>query len=375
MKKIDIFEIDPLDVTFEPLAGSTFTNLLKLLAQNHFHVDSIGIPRIIYSTLMSLIFSPLNVIEHIKYDKKIKKTTLNKPPIFIVGHWRTGSTFLHNTMAQDQQFGYPTTFQTVTPALMLTFEKLIKPIVESSLPETRPQDNVKIGADLPQEEEYALGNISPYSYYNGWIFPKNMEKYNDYVDFQNVPKKEIQEFKEIFHYYIQKLTLHYKGKQLLLKNPSNTARIKLLYDMYPDAKFIHIYRNPYHVYLSMKRNIEKEMTLYTLQKPPKWEIFEESMVNMYNRMFQKYFNEIKLVPKENRIEIQYEKFTKEPYQQLKNIYTDLNITGFENNKEIFKNYLQSQKKIKTYSYKIEKELQQKIYQQLKEAIDYWEYII
>ena len=63
------------------------------------------------------------------------------------------------------------------------------------------------------------------------------------------------------------------------------------------------------------------------------------------------------------------------YQQLKNIYTDLNIPGFENNKEIFKNYLQSQKKIKTYSYKIEKELQQKIYHQLKEAIDYWEYTI
>jgi len=35
--------------------------------------------------------------------------------------------------------------------------------------------------------------------------------------------------------------------------------------------------------MGLKR--EKEMTLYTLQKPPKWEVFEEAMVDMYNRIF------------------------------------------------------------------------------------------
>ena len=375
MKKIDIFEIDPLDVTFEPLAGSTVINLLTLLAQNRFRVEPIGIPRIAYSMAMSLVLSPLNILERIRFDKKTRNTTIDKPPIFIVGHWRTGSTFLHNTLSQDPQFGYPSTFQTVTPAVILGFEKLIKPIVESSLPETRPQDNVAMGADLPQEEEYAIGNLSPFSYYNGWIFPRNMDKYNDYVDFRNTTEKEQQAFKDIFHYYVQKLTLYYHGKQLLLKNPSNTARIKMLYEMYPDAKFIHIYRNPYHVYLSMKRNIEKEMILYTLQKPPSWKIFEDAMVDMYNRMFKKYFEEIKLVPAENQIEVKYETFITEPYNQIKRIYDELQLPGFNQSKDRINNYLEHQEKLKTYSYTIAPELKQKIYSQIGEAIDYWGYTI
>jgi omega-hydroxy-beta-dihydromenaquinone-9 sulfotransferase len=375
MKKNHNFKIDPLNVTFEPLAGSTFANLLRLLAQNRFHVEPVGIPRIIYSMALSFTLSPLNMLESIKYDKKIKNTTIKKPPIFIVGHWRTGSTYLHNLLAQDTQYGYPTTFQTVTPALLLRFEKLIKPIVASSLPKTRPQDNVELGADLPQEEEYALGNISPYSFYNGWIFPKNMDLYNNYVDFQNVSEREIKEFKRIFHYYIQKLTLYYHGKQLLLKNPSNTARIKILHEMYPDAKFIHIYRNPYHVYLSMKRNIEKEMILYCLQKPPSWEVFEKAMVDMYKRMFKKYFNEIKQVPKENQIDVKYEDLMQNPLGEIKRIYDKLQINGFEKSEPTLKKYIESQKKIKSYSYNIDPLLKEKIYQYLKETIDLWNYTI
>jgi hypothetical protein len=375
MVKIDIFNVDPLKVTFEPLAGSTFTNLLRLLAQNRFHIEAVGFPRILYSALLSFMFSPLNVIERVKYDKKTLKTRIKKPPIFIVGHWRTGSTYLHNTMAQDPQFGYPSTFQTITPALMLGFEKQIKPIVESSLPETRPQDNVELGADLPQEEEYALGNISPYSFYNGWIFPKNMKQYNNYVDFYNIPQKEIDEFKEIFHYYLQKLTFYHQGKQLLLKNPSNTARIKLLYEMYPEAKFIHIYRNPYHVYLSMKRNVEKEMVLYTLQKPPRWSVFETEMVELYNRMFHKYMKEIQLVPSENKIEVKYETFIQDPFSEMKRIYDSLNLPGFDQSQDRFKTYIESQRKIKTYAYTIDPALKEKIYNSLKNAIDYWGYTV
>lgn len=373
MVKISSFTIDPLNVTFEPLAGSTFTNLLRLLAQNHFKIGLIGLPRAFYSLLMSSILSPLNVYEKIKYEKQINNVVIDKPPIFIIGHWRTGSTYLHNLFSKDEQFGYPTTFQTVAPAVFLQFEKMIKPIVDSSLPEKRPQDDVDLGVDLPQEEEYALGNISPYSFYNGWCFPQNMELYNNYVDMRNVPKTAIEEFKKIYMYYIKKLTLYYSGKQLVLKNPSNTARIKLLLDMFPDAKFIHIYRNPYHVFLSMKRNIEKEMTLYCLQKPKDETVFEKSMVDLYNRMFDKYFKEKDLIPPGNLVEVRYEIFIANPLQEMKRIYDTLKLPGFEKAKKHFEAYIESQAKIKTYKYQINDPLKQKIYSYLKNTIDLWNY--
>jgi hypothetical protein len=375
MKKINEFEIDPFNVTFEPLAGSTFINILRLLSQNKFKIDSIGYPRILYSIAMSLIMSPMRIYEYIKFNKIINETTIDKQPIFVLGHWRTGTTYLHNLISQDTQFGFPTTYQTVTPSLFLSFENFIKPIVISSLPEKRPQDDVDLGADLPNEEEYALGSISPYSFYNGWIFPKNMDFYSRYVDLNNLSKNIIDDFKKVYLKYIKKLTYYYNGKQIVLKNPSNTSRIKFLLDIFPEAKFISIIRNPYHVYLSMKRNIEKEMILYTIQNPPEWNIFEKSMVNMYNRMFKKYFNDINFIKTENFIELKYEEFLLNPLFEMERIYNKLNLNGFDKNKEIFNKYIKSQTKIKTQKYKIDKKTKDKIYSFFKFTIDKWDYNI
>jgi hypothetical protein len=67
MKSINEFEVDPFNVTFEPLAGSSFINILRLLAQNNFRVDLIGFPRILYSMVLSLTMSPLRVYENVKF--------------------------------------------------------------------------------------------------------------------------------------------------------------------------------------------------------------------------------------------------------------------------------------------------------------------
>ena len=125
----------------------------------------------------------------------------------------------------------------------------------------------------------------------------------------------------------------------------------------------------------MKRNIEKEMTLYNIQNPPSWPVFEKEMVDMYNRMYKTYFEEIKQVPKENTIEVRYETFITKPFDQIKRIYHELNIPGFDSIQESIKKYLDGQKKLKTYRYNIDKETQQKIYGYLKETIDYWDYTI
>ncbi len=366
-------EIDPLNITFTPLPGSTFTNLLRLFAQNKFRISIIGIPRAAYSLLMSALLSPLNLYERMKYRKKIEETKIEKPPLFIIGHWRSGTTYMHNLISQDKQFGYPTTFQTVVPALFLSFEKQIKPIVEASLPPTRPEDNVPLAADYPQEEEYAMGNLCPYAFYNGWCFPRNMEFYYKFVCMEDVGSRVIEGWKRTYLYFLKKVTLYWKGKQLVLKNPANTARIKLLLEMFPDAKFIHIYRNPYHVFLSMKRDIEAEMTLYCVQKPKPWEEIEKAMVNLYNKMFEKYFRESELIPEGNLVEVRYEDFVAEPFKEAKRIYEELNLPGFEKVKNEFKKFIAMQASIKPHRYVIDEELREKIYRYFKMTIERWGY--
>lgn len=366
-------KIDPLNITFTPLPGSTFTNLLRLFAQNKFRISIIGMPRALYSLLMSFILSPLNLIEKLRYGEKIKKTKIEKPPIFIIGHWRSGTTYLHNLITQDKQFAFPTTFHTVVPSLFISFEKLIKPIVESSLPPTRPEDNVPLGADLPQEEEYAIGNLCPYSFYNGWCFPKNMEFYYRFVCMEDVPKRAIEEWKRVYLNFLKKVTLLNNGKQLVLKNPANTGRIKILLEMFPSAKFIHIYRNPYHVFLSMKRDIETEMSLYCVQKPREWDFIEKAMVELYNKMHEKYFREKKLIPAGNLTEVRYENFVENPFDEIKRVYEELNLPRFEQAKENFKKFIAMQSEIKPHKYVIDDKLKKKIYNYFRFTIDKWGY--
>lgn len=371
--KINEFDVNPFNVTFEPLAGSTLSNFLKLLVQNRFKVDPIGIPRLLYSFFMCTVQSPLNIIEKRFYNKNIKDLKFAKPPLFIIGHWRTGSTYLQNLLSFDDNFGTPTTLQTIIPGSFVKFTKLMRPIVAGSLPETRPQDDVALGADLPQEEEYAMGNLSRFSFYHGWCFPKNMDQYNDYIDFRDVPQSEIDEFIEIYMEFFKKVAYVNDNRMLLIKNPSNTARIKLLLKYFPDAKFIHIIRNPYHVYLSMQRNIEKEMPLYTLQNPPKWIEFERAMVDVYQRMYNNYFEEMELIPDGNHADIRYEDLIKQPMQELERLYSNLDLDGFSATKTKFREYVDSQKDIHLFKYDIDNSTKQKIYGYLKDNIDLWGY--
>jgi hypothetical protein len=188
-----------------------------------------------------------------------------------------------------------------------------------------------------------------------------------------VCKKRIDGWKKIYLFYLKKVTLSHGGKQLVLKNPSNTARVKLLLEMFPDAKFVHIYRNPYHTFLSKMRNIEMEMVLYCLQKPQDKQDFEAAMVKMYNRMYEKYFEEKKLIPKGNLVEVRYEDLIKDPSSVIKKIYDELKISGLEKFEKQLKDYIKIQSKIKTYKYDISENQKKKIYSYFSKTIDLWGY--
>jgi hypothetical protein len=54
------------------------------------------------------------------------------------------------------------------------------------------------------------------------------------------------------HTHAQVLFLQ-QDKRLVLKSPPHTARVRLLREIFPGAKFVHISRDPYEIYQSTKR--------------------------------------------------------------------------------------------------------------------------
>ncbi|DAC72889.1 MAG TPA: sulfotransferase [Thermoplasmata archaeon] len=343
-----------------PLPGYTLPNFLRLLTQNKFNIDAQYIPRMIYSLTLSTVMLPFYIKERFQYDRRTDQTEITNSPLFIIGHWRSGTTYLHNALSMDKNLGYFTTFQAYLPGVFLGSEKVFKPLVASSIPKKRPMDDVAMDAEFPQEDQYAIGAFSPYSYYHGWCFPKNMELYNNSVCMDGVQKDTIDEWKRYYLYLLKKITLHQKGKQLVLKNQDNTGKIKILLEMFPNSKFIYLYRNPYDLYFSMMKFMRVTIPRYCIQKPPKIEDIEDSMMDLYARMVQKYIKEREHIPKGNLVQVRYEDYITQPLQEIEHIYEALHLEGFRDAEPAFRSYIRSQKSIKTDRYIMNDDIKQKI---------------
>ncbi len=211
-------------------------------------------------------------------------------------------------------------------------------------------DDGDLSADLPQEDIYAMGSLSPYSYYHGWCFPKNMQHYNDYVCMDHASPQTIEDWKQTYLRLLKKITMYHHGKQLILKNQDNTGKIPHLLEMFPDAKFIYCYRNPYDLYMSMKKFIIKVIPLYCVQTPPPWREVEPHMVALCAQMTKKYLQDKDRIPKENLAEVRYETFIRQPLRTVHSLYYKFNIAGYTQVEPVFKEYLTTQKTIHTDHY-------------------------
>ena len=347
-------------VTYTPLAGYTLPNLFRMLVQNRFHISPRYAARFAYSMALSTIMSPFYIRERVKYDKPTEETPIIKDPIFIIGHWRCGTTLMHTLLTRDQQFGYFTTYQTLIPSIFISGEKLFKPIVVASLPKKRPMDDGDLGADLPQEDIYALGALSPYSYYHGWCFPQNIAHYNNYIDFTNASPQTIEDWKDTYLHLLKKITMFYQGKQLVLKNQDNTGKIPQLLEMFPDAKFIYMYRNPYDVYMSMLKFMRKVIPLYCVQTPPPLKNVEDHMMHLFTQMTKRYLQDKHLIPSQNLLEVQYEHFIAQPLETISTLYTKFKLNGYEEAEPSLKAYLETQKTIQKDQYTFTDSIKKKI---------------
>ena len=97
---------DWLIVQEEPLAGYSLLNVFRVLWDNKFRIHPKYILRFLYGITVSTLVAPLMLWQKIRYHRKIKKTEIKEDPIFIIGHYRTGTTYLMTLMAYDKTKGY-----------------------------------------------------------------------------------------------------------------------------------------------------------------------------------------------------------------------------------------------------------------------------
>jgi len=358
--------------TFQhPLFGISTRNWVQLVGKNG-GVDRKYYGRAVFITLISLCAAPARILFKMKYGSKINKTNIRYPPVFIIGHWRSGTTYLHELLSQDPQFCYASLWNTLLPDSFLIFEQ-IKKFLSRFLPSKRPMDEINVDMDGPYEDEAALAVLFPWAFFHCVHFPRNAEEqYQKSLHFSGLTSEEKNQWKKTYLTFIKTVTFANQGKRLLSKNPSNTARIPTLLELFPEALFIHMYRNPYTVYLSTKKMRHNVLNQLALQDTSEDEI-EKQVINNYVGLMKSFFEQKENLTKDHLIEIRYEDLIADPIAQVKLIYSQLKLPGLENALPQMMKYLEKQSKYKTNVYAIDKKIVEYVDKNWKFTIDHWGY--
>lgn len=319
------------------------------------------------------ILSALNGIEERRYRKRLEDQPFDQEPVFILGHWRSGTTFVHNVLALDKHFGYTTTYQTVFPHLMLWGQSFFKKTMAWLMPDKRPTDNMELNVDLPQEEEFALSNMMPFTYYNFWFLPRNMMEYCErYLLFHTASPEEKAVFKETFRKLIKISLWNTGGTQFLSKNPPHTGRVREILEIFPKAKFIYLIRNPYTVFESTRSFFTNTIQPLKLQDISNEEL-EKNILEVYKRLYYKYEEDKKSIPEGNLIEIRFEDFEAHALEMTRKIYDTLSLPGFEEAEADITSYLNKKKGYKKNAYKYEDRTIELVEKNWDFAIRQWGY--
>ena len=354
--------------------GMRFRALLKLFKRGGYNFTLNCLP----DTILLFLWVPWNSllyrISELKYRKRAEALPLDQPPIFVIGHWRTGTTFLHDLLSEDPDLAYPTTYECFFPHHFLLTENTLPKVMKVLLPKKRPQDDVPVGFDRPQEEEFAMMMLGEGTPYLTHAWPRFGPAATEYLDFKGVPEAARKKWADAYMWFYRRLALKHDGKPLVMKTPANAARLKLLTKLFPDARYIYISRDPLKVFPSTVKLWRALYSTQGLHNPPNLEPWlDDYVLDMFQRLTEDYEEDKHLIPKDRLVELRYEDLVKDPIGKLRDLYQRLDIGDFESARPRMQAYLDAQKEHRVSDYELPPELKRKLIERLKPYIDRYGY--
>ena len=338
--------------------GMTLPAYARLLWRNRF---AVGPKRIGMALLMGAI-TPLNsflaLLQTVCYGRRIARTTIDQPPIFILGHWRSGTTLLHELLVLDRRHTFPDNYACFAPGHFVLTGSVFPRVLRFFFPSRRPTDNMAIGFDRPQEDEFALCNLGARSPYLSWAFPNRPPQDQQYLTLEGLSPAALEAWKRSFLWFLKSVTAR-EPKRLVLKSPAHTARVRVLLELFPEARFVHIVRDPYVLFpstVNLWRRLSKDEGFQT----PRYEGLEEHVFDTLLRMYEAFERDRPLIPPGHLAEVRYEELVADPIGQMRRIYEELDLGGFEEVLPALEKYVAGQAGYKPNRYQIAPELRDEI---------------
>lgn len=270
----------------------------------------------------------LSLVQRLVYGKRVGNTRL-EPPVFVIGHWRSGTTLLHELLALDPQFSWPTTFQCFVPSHFLVSSPFLRPLVRVLMPKRRPMDSMPAGVDLPQEDEFALAALGAPSPYLYLAFCHEAPPHLDMLNLDGASPQDVEKLHSAMTRFYQAVAFRNPGR-LVLKSPTHTGRIAAISRWFPGARFIHISRHPERIVPSTVHLWRSLASVQGFQLPARQvPDFEPYVHQCQKLMYDGYFRDRDLIPENQRLEMRFEDLIESPLENMERIYEAFGFEGFD----------------------------------------------
>ena len=307
--------------------GMRMGTWLRQLGRHRLAISPSRIPLAMGITGLGAINSTLAKVDELIYRRKIAQVRLPESPLFILGHWRSGTTFLHELLIRDPAHNYSTTYQCFAPHHFVLTESWFAPITSFLLPRRRPMDNMVAGWQRPQEDEFALGSLGIGTPYLSMMFPNDGPACREYLDLRDLTPAERGRWQAALLYFFRRLSYR-DPRRLIVKSPPHTARVRTLLEMFPTARFVHLVREPYALYASTMRLWKSLHLAQGLQVPKNEQWLSEYVLDSLERMCAAFAEDRTLLGDHQLVELRYEDLIANTKHELKRIYQQLELGDF-----------------------------------------------
>lgn len=328
-----------------------------------------GKPFFAKATLLAARNSLQRLREQQRFSTQIDETEI-PPPVFVLGFWRSGTTHLHNLLTVDDRFASPNHFEVCNPFSFLSTEDQARQRYGDDPLKTRPQDNVLAGLFTAAEDEFALAAMTQMSPLLGSLYPAAVQIHSKYLTFHDTTKSEQQEWKQALEFFVRKLTLKY-DRPMVLKSPAHTARVHMLLELFPNARFVHISRHPHDIFPSYENMLMKYEGSWALEYKDAWRAF---IIHRFAEMYECFFEERAQIPADRYTEVKFEDLEAKPLETMQSIYHALDLPDFSYVSQGITDYVSTLKNYQKNKYsQLDRELTEQLYEAWRSYFDEWGY--
>lgn len=330
--------------------------------------------RALVIAITSLIVLPFNIVERLLFNRRIKAIQLDEQPLCILGHDRGGTTHLMTLLSKDDQFAFVRSAQFIVPDACILFDKVLSPVLNVLKPK-RPMDNMTVEGDTPQDEELPLVKYTSTCDLQKYCFPADYQSFTkSFVKDFTPQSKGYWEWKKYYLFVCRKAAFIMGRNRVLLRNHANMARLEAFLELFPNAKFLHIKRNPYRLVPSLLNLHRQIISKYTLQEYTEEQLMDFTFFQ-YKTFTEGFVRDRHLIDPNNYVEIAYEDLVEAPIETLEQVYDKLNLRPFNEIASVIQGYLDSIRTYETNTYRQDPVLRQRITDELAIAFECFGYPI